>query len=96
MEINHILRQVVVAAWVVAAILAGGLAAFAGARFIGHSLARGNVTSDAEDLLVRAVTIACEKDKSHDEANQSAAIPCPADFQAQADRIYQASKMSEG
>jgi sensor c-di-GMP phosphodiesterase-like protein len=75
-EINHILRQLVVAAWVVAAILAGGLAAFAGARFIAHSLARGDVTSYADDLLVRAVTIASEMDKSLDEANQSTAIPC--------------------
>jgi sensor c-di-GMP phosphodiesterase-like protein len=78
-EISHILRQLMVAAWVLAAALAGSLAAFAGARFIAHSLARGDVTSYADDLLLRAVTIAREMDNSLDEANRMTAVPCSAE-----------------
>jgi sensor c-di-GMP phosphodiesterase-like protein len=77
-EINHIHRQLMVAAWVLAATLAGSLAALAGAQFIALSSARGDVTSYAENLLDRAVTVARETDKSLDEANELSAPPCTA------------------
>jgi sensor c-di-GMP phosphodiesterase-like protein len=59
--------------------VAGRLAAFATAHFIAVSSARSDVTSYADNLLVRAVTVARETDTSLDEANRVTAVPCSAE-----------------